>query len=180
MSALKYIIDEVPGLYQLIALQPLRKTENVDFDTFPENLLPKIDAIDRVIHQKSAISPGPIEGVERPWYMHPYQADNLLVLQGTRFVEVYSVNHGKLEEFEVQPNKVMKNGKLLHDGAAILVWPCSVFHRIKSGKEGSVSVNLATHYDRFDIKTNFNIYDLDQETGKYKVIREGHKDQFCI
>jgi len=27
------------------------------------------------------------------------------------------------------------------------------------------------------MRTNFNIYDLDTTTGKFKVIREGHLDQ---
>jgi hypothetical protein len=27
------------------------------------------------------------------------------------------------------------------------------------------------------MKTNFNIYDLDIETGKFRVIRQGHLDQ---
>ena len=29
----------------------------------------------------------------------------------------------------------------------------------------------------FDIKTNFNIYELDTETGKFEVARIGSKDQ---
>lgn len=49
--------------------------------------------------------------------------------------------------------------------------------RIVSGKNGSTSVNLATHYKGFDIKTNFNIYDLNTKTGNYRLIREGYKDQ---
>ncbi|MDY0143097.1 MAG: hypothetical protein RBR97_14505 [Bacteroidales bacterium] len=46
-----------------------------------------------------------------------------------------------------------------------------------SGEEGSASINLATHHDMFDIKTNFNIYDLNTETREYKLLREGFKDQ---
>jgi len=71
----------------------------------------------------------------------------------------------------------MQNGQEVYDGAAILVWPRGVFHRIKSGVEGSASVNLATHYEGLNMRTNFSIYDLDTETGKFKVIREGHLDQ---
>jgi len=60
----------------------------------------------------------------------------------------------------------------------MLVWPCGVFHRIVSCPEqGSASVNFAVRYEGFNIRTNFNIYDLDTESGKYKVIREGHLDQ---
>ena len=59
----------------------------------------------------------------------------------------------------------------------MLVWPRGVFHRITSGEEGSITINLATHYEGFDIKTNFNIYNLDTKTGDYTVFRDGFKDQ---
>lgn len=172
-----YIIAEVPGLYRVIKLKEFRKTEGVNFDVMLRSMVPKVDAVDRVLHQKSAVSPGPVGDVERPWYMHTCQDDNLIVLQGTRYVEVYNQAHGKVEKFVVEPNKIMHNGELLFEGGAVLVWPAGVFHRIISGEEGSASVNLATHYDNFDIKTNFNIYDLNTETGEYKCIREGFKDQ---
>lgn len=178
MSDLKdYIIDEVEGLYRIIKLKEFRKTVGVSFDVMLKSMVPKVDAIDRVLHEQSAVSPGPVEGVERPWYMHTCQDDNLIVLHGTRYVEVYNKAHGKVESFVVEPNKITHNGKVVFEGGAVLVWPAGVFHRIRSGEEGSASVNLATHYDHFDIKTNFNIYDLNTETGEYRCIREGFKDQ---
>jgi len=171
------IIDEIPGLYRVLELEPFRKTEGVSFDIFPMEALPRVDAIDRVIHKKSAISPGKVGEVERPWYMHPHQEDNLLVLFGRRDVEVYSRSHGRIESFTAYPDRILKNGKLLHEGGAILVWPTEVFHRITSGEEGSASVNLAVHHPGFDIATNFNIYDLDPATGEYRVLRYGFEDQ---
>ena len=59
----------------------------------------------------------------------------------------------------------------------MLVWPCNVFHRIRTDSQGSASMNLAVHHEGFDIRTNFNVYDLDTTTGEYRVIREGHLDQ---
>jgi hypothetical protein len=60
----------------------------------------------------------------------------------------------------------------------MLIWPCGVFHRIRSDeKTGSASLNFAVRYDGFDIKTNFNVYDLDPATGEYRMIRAGHLDQ---
>ncbi|OCC15159.1 hypothetical protein DBT_1279 [Dissulfuribacter thermophilus] len=38
-------------------------------------------------------------------------------------------------------------------------------------------MNLAIHYPGIDPKTNFNIYDLNTETGEFTVIREGFRDQ---
>lgn len=174
----KEVIDEIPGLYRIIPLQLFRRTAGVYFDVLPKESIPQIDAIDRVIHERGAISPGPIGGVLRPWYMHPHQADNLMVLHGSRHVEIYTKIHGRIEQFEVKPQEIRQNGKIICDTPAMLVWPRSVFHRIQSADQGSASVNLATHYKGFDIQTNFNIYDLDTETGEFRVIREGYKDQF--
>ena len=173
----KNIIKEVPGLYKVIALQPFRKTEGVSFDILPREIVPKVDAVDRVIHKNSAVSPGPVGDVQEPWYMHPYQDDNLMVLQGVRYVDIYTKAHGRVESFIISPERLEYKGKLLYNGPALLVWPRAVFHRIKSGQEGSASINLATHYKGIDMNTNFNIYDLETETGKFRVIREGHLDQ---
>ena len=171
------IIAEVPGFYKVMALQPFRKTEGVSFDILPKDMIPKIDAIDRVIHKNKAVSPGPVGAVHEPWYMHPHQDDNLMVLQGTRYVDIYTRTHGRIESFIITPERLEHNGELLYDGPALLVWPRGVFHRIKSGGNGSASINLATHYEGLDMRTNFSIYDLDTKTGKFKVIREGHLDQ---
>lgn len=172
-----YIIKEVEGLYQVIKLKEFRRTEGVMFDIMIKDMVPRVDAIDRVLHRGGAVSPGGIGDIERPWYMHTYQADNLLVLQGKRYIEVYTPEHGKVEHFVVTPDYIEHNGERILDGGGLVVWPRYVFHRITSAEEGSASVNLATHYEGFDIKTNFNIYDLNTETGEYKVIREGHLDQ---
>ena len=160
--------------------KPFRKTPGVSFDILPKEIVPKVDAVDRVIHTKSAVSPGPVGNVALPWYMHPHQDDNLMVLQGVRHVEIYTRTHGKVESFEVTPDAIQQNGVTVYGGAALLVWPRGVFHRIKSGEQGSASVNLATHYQGIDMRTNFNIYDLDIETGEFEVIREGHLDQSII
>ena len=171
------IFKEVEGLYKIIPLKLFRKTEGVSFNILPKEIVPKVDAVDRVIHSKIAVSPGPVGDVAAPWYMHPHQDDNLMVLQGVRHVDIYTRAHGKIESFVVTPDKIMQNGQTVFDSAALLVWPRGVFHRIKSGEDGSASVNLATHYEGIDMRTNFSIYDLDTETGKFRVIREGHLDQ---
>ncbi len=171
------IIKEKEGLYRLIELTLFRKTPGVLFDLFPLETVPHIDSIDRVLHERSAVSPGPIGDVERPWYMHAHQTDNLIVLQGQRTVELYSKSHGKIETFVVTPDTIYHNGKLMFKGGAVLSWPPLVFHRIVSGEEGSASINLACHSEGFDIRTNFNIYNLDVATGKFQVVRKGFEDQ---
>ena len=170
------IFKEVQDFYRIIPLQMLRRTPGVFFDNVPMACLPRIDAIDRVLHEKSAVSPGPVGEVARPWYMHPHQADNLMVLFGTRQVDIYVEENGLLS-FTVTANRIMQGETVLLAEPAMLVWPCKVFHRIVSGPEGSASLNFAVHYDGFDLRTNFNIYDLDLATGAYRVIREGFRDQ---
>lgn len=171
------IIEEVKDLYRIVELIPFRKTEGVTFDLFPMDSVPQINSIDRVLHENGAVSPGPVAGVEKPWYMHPHQEDNLMVLYGKREVDIYTKAHGKIEHFTVYPNKIYKNGELIFEGGAMLVWPTGVFHRIVSAETGSASINLAVHTEGFNIKTNFNIYDLNTETGEYTLIRDGYKDQ---
>ena len=172
------LISEKKGLYHLYELKLFRKTPGVVFDLYPLETLPHIDSIDRVLHERSAVSPGPIGEVERPWYMHTHQTDNLIVLYGQRTVELFNKNHGRIETFVVTPDKIYHNDNLLFDGGAVLGWPPLVFHRIVSGEQGSASINLAVHSEGYDIRTNFNIYDLNVATGNYKVIREGFEDQF--
>jgi len=168
----------VEGLYRIVALKALRRTPGVRFDMVKLEALLRIDALDRVIHEGGAVSPGPVDEVERPWYMHTAQDDNLLVLHGKRHVDIYTPAHGRVEHFTVTAEHVMRDGKVLHEGAAMLVWPRGVFHRIVSDPvEGSASLNLATHYDGFDIETNFSVYDLNTKTGEYRVIRKGALDQ---
>jgi hypothetical protein len=172
------IIEEVSGLYKIIMLKFYRQTPGVFFEMLEDSDIPETTAIDRVIHEYGAVSPGPVGTTPRPWYMHPHQDDNLMVLHGTRYVDIYTPTHGKVEHFTITPHQVIKNDEIIVDGAAMLVWPHGVFHRIKScDKEGSASINFATRYEHFDVNTNFNIYDLNTATGQFEVLREGHLDQ---
>lgn len=174
---MEYIIKEAENFYKVIKLKEFRKTEGVIFDIMVQSMIPKIDAIDRVLHQRGAISPGKVGSVEKGWYMHTHQEDNLLVLHGIRYVELYRPEYGKIERFTVTPDYIEHNGERILEGGGLVTWTTGVFHRITSGENGSASINLATHLEGFDIKTNFNIYDLNVETGDYELIREGYKDQ---
>lgn len=172
-----YLLDEVERFWRIIRLKPFRRTEGVAFDILPMKYLPRVDGIDRVIHRSAALSPGPIPGVERPWYRHPHQEDNLMVLAGSRTVDIYTLEHRRLETFVVEPERVTHNGKVVFEGPAMLVWPVDVFHRIVSGVEGSASVNFAVRHPGFDIDTNFSLYDLDTASGEFRMVRLGKLDQ---
>jgi len=165
------------NLYRLIPLRILRRTYGVSFDEIVPSDIPRIHGIDRVIHLANSISPGPIEDVKRPWYMHTNQDDNLLVLQGTRYIDIYNPKDKQSASFIITPDKVYKNEKLYYNGPAMVVWPAGIFHRIISGSEGSISVNFASRNYGFNLKDNFNIYDLNQNTGEYKLLKQGIDDQ---
>lgn len=177
MSHLTTVID---GLCFIRPLPPLRSTPNVEFNVVP--VLDQLSAIDRVRHMPGAYSPSVAGSDLRPWYMHPDQEDNLLVCEGKRVVELYSKAHGRVETFEVTPNRLMQckpnlsECRVIYEGPHIFGWPKDVFHRVYS-PEGSFSINFARHYPGFDIATNFNIYELNTETGEHQVLREGHLDQ---
>ena len=172
------ILYEVKGLCQVVSLKKFRRTEGVKFDIVPGEFLQDLAGVDRVIHLGNAVSPGSVKGVDRPWYMHRHQSDNLIVLHGERHVDLYSVEHGKIENFVVTPDEIYMNGELVTNEPAILVWPPDVFHRVESKELGSASLNFAYRTNEFNVDDNFSIYDLNTQTGEYKVIREGFKDQF--
>lgn len=168
-------------MYRLVPLRTLRNTAKVRFHEMVPSDIPKIHGIDRVIHEAYATSPGPIDDgpiqVKRPWYMHPAQDDNLIVLQGERFIDVFCPIQKLMASFIVTPDKIYKNNKLYHDSPAMIVWPAGIFHRIVSGKDGSISVNFATRSKGFNLDDNFNVYDLDVTTGNSRLIRDGKDDQ---
>ena len=141
------------------------------FDEIVPSDIPKIDGIDRVIHAANSISPGPIGDVKRPWYMHPGQDDNLMVLQGTRYVDIYSSETKNKISFIVTPDKIYKNGKLYYDGAAMVTWPSGIFHRIISGDEGSISVNLATRTRKHALRRERELQHIRSELGDGRVSR---------
>lgn len=172
------VIAEVKGFYKIIAFSTFRKTKGVSFDMIPLDQLSHISALDRVLHENGAISPEPVGDVKKTWYMHPNQDDNLIVLYGTREVDIYNSDYGVVEHFTVTPNTLHKNGELIYTGGCMLVWQRKVFHRIVSCDKGSASINLATHYEGFDIDTNFNIYDLNTDTGDFTILKKGRDNQF--
>ena len=109
--------------------------------------------------------------------MHSGQDDNLLVLQGTRYIDIYCPKRKERASFIVTPDRIYKNDKLYYDGSAMVVWPAGIFHRIISGDEGSIRINFATRTNKFNLDDNFNIYNLDTNTGNYNVIKNGVEDQ---
>ncbi len=174
------IIFEREGFYRIIALKEFRRTPGVEFHILGKKGLPPVDALDRVVHEKDAVSPGPVGNNDRPWYMHTHQDDNLIVMSGIRNVELFDPVSGDLLHFTVSPHEIIQGQTVLYKGPAILSWYKGIFHRIISGKSGSASLNIASHYPGFNIDTNFNIYSLNTESAEYHVLRKGFLDSESI
>ncbi len=166
----------IPNICFTIELNKFRSTPNVGFYIVPE-IIRGLSSVDQVRHAPGAVSPY-YEGCEGnlPWYMHQAQEDSLLVYQGTRIVELYTPRHGKVEKFEITPDYVKHGTNIVSSVPCVFGWPVDVFHRVQS-PNGSISTNFARHFEGFDIRNNFSIYNVDTKTGKYEVIREGFKDQ---
>jgi len=170
------IIQKHEGLFHVIPFFLLRKTNKVNFHSIP--CMERITGIERVVHEQGALSPGSVAEVQKPWYMHPNQEDNLITLFGSRVVELYHPSHDQIETFEISAERIVHNNVTILDGPGILGWPTGVFHRNSSPYQGgSVSLNLGIHFEDFNVDTEFNIYDLDITTGKHRVLSEGHLDK---
>jgi len=104
-------------MYRVIPMRVLRRTHETRSTRWISDI-PKIDGIDRVIHGANSI--------KRPWYMHTHQDDNLMVLQGTRYVDIFCPRRLVKSSFVITPDK---NNKLYFDGSALIVWPSGIFHR---------------------------------------------------
>jgi hypothetical protein len=171
--------------YEIIEIKNFRHTEKVDFYTLP--FFKEATAVDLVVHEPYANSPGKAQDIERPWYCHRHQVDNLLVIKGNRIVDLYYPEYGSIETFNVGHDSISKlaldnYGKIIREdivskGLAIFKWKEGVYHRVRSGEEGSISINLAIHLPELDMETNFNIYDLNIDTSEPTLLREGFKDQ---
>ena len=168
------IVKKVEGLFHIIPLEQLRHTENVDFEVMA--FFEAFSGVDIVKHEPGARSPGAVNGEGDYWYMHPHQEDNMITMCGNRFVQLYTEEHGKIETFELSYEWVKHNGEWVHKWPALLGWPKYVFHRNYS-PEGSTSINFAIRTNEFDLDTEFNIYDVDESTGKFEVKRIWKLDQ---
>ncbi len=167
-----------PELCTIIPLNLLRKTPGVTFDSIPEELVQRASGAERVLHQKGAQSPGAVGAVTRPWYCHKTQHDNLMVLFGSRSVELYHPSCARIFTFDVTPESIRCDCKTRGVRRALLSPKPGVAHRIIASPDaGSASFNFAVRDADFDIRHEFDIWDLDEETGKAVVIREGWRDQ---
>lgn len=168
------ITEKIEGLFHIIPFKLLRHTNKVDFHSIP--YLDHVNSMERVIHDAWAKSPWIVWDVKEGWYMHSNQEDNLITLDWVREVELYHPSHKKIEKFEISANYIKWNWKIVLDWPWILWWPTWIYHKNNSLISSS-SLNLWIRYEWFDVDTEFNIYDVDTNNWKVKMIRKGSLDQ---
>ena len=149
-------------MYRLIPMRVLRRTSGVKFDEMVPSDIPLIHGIARVIHVPNSISPGPVEDctppIKRPWYMHPGQDDNLMVVQGPRYVDIYDPNADKKSTYkEFNVKLIDKPKKAQYDVVVILV-AHNIFKKI-----GIKNIKSFTRKNSiiYDIKYLFSPNDVD-------------------
>jgi hypothetical protein len=169
---------QIPGLYHLIPLHPRHAAPGIHLHDLKLADVGEVTTIERLIHGRGAVSPAPVGYVLRPWHMHTHQIDNLLVLHGTRYVELYWSAHGSVERFTLKPDLILHGDNVLFEGAAIFGCPTGVFHRVVScDREGSAALNLIVQRPGIDLRSNANLYDLDIASGQSRVVRAGHLER---
>ena len=109
-----------------IPIKVFRETPQVSFFDAGVNVS---NGADVVIHHKNAESP-PDDGYFEQYYIHHYQIDHNLVIEGSR---TFTLINPRWDE----PHYVIFLSRLM--GA--LQIPIRTYHRSQSGKEGSIVLN---------------------------------------
>eukprot|EP00727_Mastigamoeba_balamuthi_P005794 m51a1_g1834 hypothetical protein (187) ;mRNA; r:548515-549305 len=170
---------EEAGFWKVIPLQRfLNKDKTTTFSGLPMAEFPRIDGVDHMLVAPNAKSPGSVGAVDG-WYLHKYQQDNLLVMRGTHVAFLRRADRpGVVETFVVGPDFIERNGVRLLDGPCVLRWEPETYHQVHSGPEGSASLNFAVRCEGFDLKHEFDIWDVHGDGSDGVVVRQSHEDQF--
>ena len=123
-----------------VPIQIFRETPQV---TFFDAGVRASNGCDVVIHHRSAISP-PNDVEYEQYYVHQYQIDHNLVLDGNRKFTLLNPSWD-------EPHHVIF---LIRDMGALQI-PIGTYHRSVSGKEGSVVINQSIRKKGFDPRKEF-------------------------
>ena len=123
---------------------PIRMFRETPQVTFFDAGVRASNGCDVVIHHRSAISP-PNDVEYEQYYVHQYQIDHNLVLEGNRKFTLLNPSWD-------EPHHVIF---LKRDMGALQI-PIGTYHRSVSGKEGSIVINQAIRDGQFEPNTEFN------------------------
>ena len=92
---------------------------------------------------------------EEAWYQNRFEKNNLMVLNGSRNVDLYCPRTDKKENLIINEDNIYRNGKLYYGCPAIISWSGDLFHKTESSENGSFSLNI--------IENNYVIKELTQD-----------------
>ena len=125
---------------EFVPIQIFRETPQV---TFFDAGVHSSNGCDVVIHKGSAISP-PNNFTHEQYYVHKYQIDHNLVLEGNRKFTLLNPSWD-------EPHHVI----FLKREMGALQIPIGTYHRSVSGKEGSIVINQSIRKKGFDPRKEF-------------------------
>ena len=79
---------------------------------------------------------------EEVWYQNRFEKNNLMVLNGSRKLDLYCPRTYKKENIIINEDNIYRNGKLYYGSPAIISWSGDLFHKTESGENGSFSLNI--------------------------------------
>ena len=92
---------------------------------------------------------------EEIWYQNRFEKNNLMVLNGSRYLDLYCQRTYKKENLIIHEDNIYRNGKLYYGSPAIISWSGDLFHKTESGENGSFSLNI--------IEKNYVIQEITQD-----------------
>lgn len=93
---------------------------------------------------------------EEVWYQNRFEKNNLMVLNGSRNVDLYCPRSYKKENLIINEDNIYRNGKLYYGSPAIISWSGDLFHKTESSENGSFSLNI--------IENNYVVEEITQFT----------------
>lgn len=136
-------------MFKLIPLGQLFRNSSHRVDNVMIHDALKISGIYREIHGANSVSPIGTEhhfkilnSPAASWYANIYEKNNLLVLNGSRDLDLWCMKKDKMINFKLTEDKIYRNGKLYYGSPALISWGGDIFHKTKSGSEGSISINF--------------------------------------
>tara|TARA_Y100000389_G_scaffold204586_1_gene258165 strand:+ start:4464 stop:4985 length:522 start_codon:yes stop_codon:yes gene_type:complete len=155
-------------MFTLIPLKNVQRASSFRIDNLIVQNGMNITGIFREIHgpkTKSSIGSENItkkmfktkpNGEQEIWYQNQFEKNNLMVLNGSRNVDLYCPRTYKKENLIIHEDNIYRNGKLYYGSPAIISWSGDLFHKTEIGENGSFSLNI--------IEKNYVVEEITQFT----------------
>jgi len=126
-------------MYKLIPFNNISKSINYAFKSI--NIDSK--SMLQIIRQEAHVVTPPSKTYNtRPWSMHTNQIDKLIILHGSREVELYCRKSKLKEKLTLTTFGVFKNGYMEKENPCMLIIPNGTYHRFINGPYGSTVINI--------------------------------------